>query len=185
MDRYGINYWELLLTLLLLLLSSTWHSLLLRLRLRCTYNYQNLYHSLWYYRVLRTIQNPFFVGALVATSIHTAVMYDAPWHLERLNVWYVLKVIWQWPYKLFNFNLYKIPHRTFCNPIPIPSTYTIHSKFLQRNFFTKCHPLTLTPCFKKSQITWLDLSFYDDCLPTPTAMSPRALQQAVREDLRE
>lgn len=32
----------------------------------------------YYYRVLRTIHNPFFVGALVATSIHTAVMYDAP-----------------------------------------------------------------------------------------------------------
>lgn len=33
-----------------------------------------------YYRVLCTRHNPFFVGALVATSIHTAVMYDAPWH---------------------------------------------------------------------------------------------------------
>lgn len=122
------------------------------------------------------IHNPFFVGALIATYIHTAVMCDAPGHCA-FNVWYQ---------SCSDVISYSILIHT--KPIAPPSTGTSlhnHFRFLQRKFITKCHPLTLTPCFKKSRITWLDLSFYDDCLPTPATMPRRALQQAVGEDLKE
>ena len=48
------------------------------------YNHQSLPQPTTEYHPIRTIHNPFFVGALVATYIHTAVMYDAPWQFERL-----------------------------------------------------------------------------------------------------
>lgn len=62
MDRYGK---------ILLLLLPPWDPLLLRLRLRCT-TIKSLPQP------TTEVHNPFFVGALVATYIHTAVMYDAP-----------------------------------------------------------------------------------------------------------
>lgn len=62
----------------ILLLLPPWDPLLLRLRLRRT-TIKSLPQP-----TIEYIHNPSFVGALVATFLHTAVRYDTPHDIERL-----------------------------------------------------------------------------------------------------